>query len=470
MEKFKAPTPDDYKEAIAKMNSKDKDIWESSIYVKNVGIAVPLGMYFYCMPECDIQVLSSVIGNCNAIHSCYLSPFINITNTKCFQVRYDTKRFGKSVGAIVDNPKLYRIESLSLDKLELGKFKKCKHRFNKHSDIRCSENESRLYNFPYSYALLTDYMNTPLEIRYNLCKTPDNYFKVICDSMISDKGSYMLAVENYKFDESGTMEGMSSTAPTEIPVSSSAYASWSSTQKAQTNQQLINNLATFSQANQFTQESVSMQGTQLQDRSKLDQIGNVAGMLGSLLSLNLGGIAQGGMNILRTAQQTNQGLENLNMQSDHAHRNFELAQRNAIGMKNAQIKDIQNTPRTMMSTGSDVLFSLKKSESKIDLIRYSVDYYNKERLALYFAMFGYKINRVIKIDIRSRIDYNYIKTVGCNIVSRKGGRRIPKDHLRKLSEIFDSGITFWHVTRGHKVFQDYTYENYEYEVWKEINE
>lgn len=468
MKKFKIPSAYDYDEAIRKMQSRSKDDWRTDMKIKNLGLAVPLGMYYYSIPSTKVPQLSSVIGNCNAVHSCYLSPFLNVTNMKCFKVKYDTKRFGKSVGAVEENPELYRIDELDVGTMEIATLQKYKNkRLMKNLTFRSSNNESRLLNFPYSYGILTDYMNTPMEVRYHLCKGSKTSFRIICDSMVSDKGSYLLGVEDYKNDQTGALEGITSTAPTEIPVSSSAYSQWSSTQKAQSNQELMSNIATLSQANQFTQESTGLESSQAIDKSRLDQVGNIASGIGSLLSLNFGGVAQSGINLLRTAQQREQTLAKLNLQSDHAHRNFELAQKNAIGYRNAQIKDIQNTPRSMMSTGSDVLFSLKKANTRIDFVRYSVDEYNKERLGLYFAMFGYKLNRVSKIDIYSRIDYNYIKTVGCNIVSKRGGRRIPKDHLRKLSEIFDSGITFWHVTRGNRVYLDYRYENYETKFWEE---
>lgn len=57
----------------------------------------------------------------------------------------------------------------------------------------------------------------------------------------------------------------------------------------------------------------------------------------------------------------------------------------------------------------------------------------------YFTMFGYKTNRIKIPNITGRKTFNFIKTIDCNIDAS-----IPQDHLSKIRNIFNSGITLWH--------------------------
>ena len=70
----------------------------------------------------------------------------------------------------------------------------------------------------------------------------------------------------------------------------------------------------------------------------------------------------------------------------------------------------------------------------------------------YFSLVGYKVNRVKYPNITGRQNWNYVKTVGCNIE----GTEIPEKDINKLKEMFDKGITFWH---NYSNFRDYSATN-----------
>lgn len=438
------------------------DNWKNDINVTGINKSLPLGMYYYFVDEEEIQNLSGIIGNCNAIVSCWFTPLIEKEDLELFKIKYDTERFGKAVGSLDDTPFVYRIAEFKSNVKTLGKFKKYDVK-RPNSELRDYRNESRLLNFPYSYALLYDNINIPLEIRYHEIYPydSDNEFKISCNTMVSDKGCYSLFVPGLKGDHLGLMECMISSSPTEIPVSSSAYAQWSSTQKASTNQSLLNNLQSLSQANAFTQEDVTLKKEQTGVNTLLGLGSTIMSGVGSAMGGNIGGVLGSVLGGVQQGVNYGQTMDNLNLRSDHSHRAYALGQKQAIGTKNAMIKDLNNTPRTMMSTGSDVLFSLKTSGTTIKLYRYKITKTYAERLGDYFAMFGYKQNKVMSVNLRSRRDYNYIQTMGANITSKPSRRRIPKDHLRKLTEIFDNGITIWHIDRNKGLFQNYTYDNKE---------
>ena len=69
----------------------------------------------------------------------------------------------------------------------------------------------------------------------------------------------------------------------------------------------------------------------------------------------------------------------------------------------------------------------------------------------YFNMFGYKVNSVKLPNITGRTYWNYVKTIGCNIIGD-----IPQNDLQKIKDMFNNGVTLWHDP-SH--FLDYSLNN-----------
>ena len=69
----------------------------------------------------------------------------------------------------------------------------------------------------------------------------------------------------------------------------------------------------------------------------------------------------------------------------------------------------------------------------------------------YFTMFGYKVSTVKKPNITGRRNWNYIKTINCNIEAY-----IPQGDLLEIKDLFDKGITIWH---NPSTFLDYSQNN-----------
>ena len=57
----------------------------------------------------------------------------------------------------------------------------------------------------------------------------------------------------------------------------------------------------------------------------------------------------------------------------------------------------------------------------------------------YFDMFGYKVNTVKVPNLTGRINWNYVKTIDCNIVAD-----IPQKDLQEIKDMFNKGVTLWH--------------------------
>lgn len=69
----------------------------------------------------------------------------------------------------------------------------------------------------------------------------------------------------------------------------------------------------------------------------------------------------------------------------------------------------------------------------------------------YFSAYGYKVNSFKIPNIRGRLNWNYVKTIDCNLTGN-----IPQLDLEKIKQQFDNGVTFWHHTN---TFLDYSQSN-----------
>lgn len=56
-----------------------------------------------------------------------------------------------------------------------------------------------------------------------------------------------------------------------------------------------------------------------------------------------------------------------------------------------------------------------------------------------FLATGYKVNTVEIPQLITRENWNYIKTIDINITGS-----IPQEHLEKIKNIFNTGVTLWH--------------------------
>lgn len=61
------------------------------------------------------------------------------------------------------------------------------------------------------------------------------------------------------------------------------------------------------------------------------------------------------------------------------------------------------------------------------------------RIDNYMSMFGYKVNETKVPNLKSRRNWNYIQTIGINIVGN-----IPQEAISFLKNIYNNGITIWH--------------------------
>ena len=69
----------------------------------------------------------------------------------------------------------------------------------------------------------------------------------------------------------------------------------------------------------------------------------------------------------------------------------------------------------------------------------------------YFSMYGYQTNRLKLPNLNTRSNWNFVKTINCNITGN-----IPQKDLLEIKGLFNRGITLWH---NASTFLDYSQAN-----------
>lgn len=116
-----------------------------------------------------------------------------------------------------------------------------------------------------------------------------------------------------------------------------------------------------------------------------------------------------------------------------------------------QIREAKMTPDSAKgnTSGGDINFSLNETGFKLFRITIRAEY--AKMIDDYFSCFGYKVNILKTPNITGRTNWNYVKTVGCNVTADA-----PQDDIEEIRKLLDRGITFWHTTQ---YFLDYSQTN-----------
>lgn len=102
------------------------------------------------------------------------------------------------------------------------------------------------------------------------------------------------------------------------------------------------------------------------------------------------------------------------------------------------------------SNGGDVLFAIANAMN-FNYQRKRIKSQYAKIIDEYFSMFGYKTNRVKVPNMNNRSNWNFIKTIDCNVIGD-----IPQNDLEEYRKLFDDGITLWH---NASTFLDYSQTN-----------
>ena len=389
---------------------------------------LPLGYYYYYIPANDLQY-GKFLGVCDAIESITYNAFLTDNNVTYIEATYDKDRYGTINSGTCT---VRRIMSASEIQEELSNSINI---FNRDTPY-----DIKLQLYPYTYFLITDYMNEPLLVKPQLVYNTDNKL-VIKIETTAISGRYRLYVENNKNDSSGKLEGITNNMTYQLPVTSSAYSQFYASSMSSFNTNVTNSLIENDMTLRQNTNTATLNAKQSEFNTGLTAIA-------SLLTGNLGGAVSNGISMIQQQEKLDNLLNNLNEQN-------RVKENEIISSKNAKINDLLNTPNSIKTAGNDSVFNLMLNNRKIDVIKYTITPQYKKRINNYFKRYGYAFNDYAIPDIYSRQHYNFLKCSVCHLISDT----IPREHQEEIKQIFETGITMWHLENGVKPL-DYSTPNH----------
>ena len=125
----------------------------------------------------------------------------------------------------------------------------------------------------------------------------------------------------------------------------------------------------------------------------------------------------------------------------------------AFGILNSLAEVYQHSFNPIQASGNVNSGDVTYSSGKLTFTGYFMTIKNEYAKIIdqYFSAYGYKVNTYKIPNITGRTNWNYVKTIGCNIVGD-----IPQTDIEKIKEIFNNGITLWH---NPTTFLDYSQNN-----------
>lgn len=162
--------------------------------------------------------------------------------------------------------------------------------------------------------------------------------------------------------------------------------------------------------------------------------------LSALGSLNIGGaignaVGGGATTMLDYSQAT----KNANNDLGNASLMNSVNYQNEITSLMASVKDASVQPNTAKGDTSSCGLDLARRTATFFIEQTQIKPEYAKKIDMYFQMFGYKVNRVGKPNMRSRARWNYVKTVNSNVYGT-----IPFEDVQALNELFNNGLTIWH--------------------------
>ena len=394
---------------MSKINALDSD----SANMNNI----PMGYYYYYIPYNNLEY-GKYLGVCDAIESLTYNPFLNDDNVTYLEATYDKDRYGAiNSGSCT----VKRIMSCSKIEMELCNYIDL---FDLDTTF-----DIKLQLYPFTYFIITDYMNEPLLIKPQLVYNTDNKLVVKIETT-AISGRYRLFVKNNKNDGDGKLEGITNNMTYQLPVSSTAYSQFYATSMSSFNTNVSNSLIENDMTLRQNTNTATLNTKQSEFNAGLSAIA-------SILTGNLTGAVSNGVTLIQQQEKFDNFLNNLNEQN-------RVKENEIISSKNAKINDLLNTPNSIKTAGNDSVFNMMLNNRKIDVIKYTITPQYKKRINNYFKRYGYAFNDYAIPNIYSRKNFNFLKCNVCYLISET----IPREHQEELKQIFESGITLWHLENG----------------------
>ena len=124
-----------------------------------------------------------------------------------------------------------------------------------------------------------------------------------------------------------------------------------------------------------------------------------------------------------------------------------------FGIANSLAEIYQHTFNSIQASGNVNSGDVTYTAGKLTFSGYFMTIKREYAMIIdqYFSAYGYKVNTYKLPNIYGRSNWNYVKTIGCNIIGD-----IPQNDIEKIKGIFNNGVTLWH---NPSTFLDYSQNN-----------
>ena len=327
---------------------------------------------------------------------------------------------------------------------------------DKYSSLKSGITESKLLMYPYSYIQMTDLQGNAFTIKNEYVDGNSLNVAIRSSLDISNKVSY--TIENYLNNSQLSNElyldnGIINSQPSRLTIIDDYMAAYIQGNMNTINQNILATQQQSSLNNQIASNTAQANTAVTDTRNRANMLnagtGAVAGTIGSAIvggpALALASAVQGMGNVAQTtvsnmANSRVTELENENM-IENTRLRGELANQQAVAGAMAKMQDAKSMADNVTLQGGDTYFNYGYENLGCKIISYQITPEYINLLQDYFGKYGYKVHRVKIPNIHTRESWNYIQTVGANIVGN-----IPQMFIDALEQLFNQGITIWHTT------------------------
>lgn len=291
---------------------------------------------------------------------------------------------------------------------------------------------NKLYCYPYNYLTLNFNGNSKLYRFENFADRNDIAFSFI--SELNPNPTCLCSPMNYRQYNQNNRNNLDAFVLKGYPILSTRtdyFNAW----LAQNSQTLSLNLQSLTTNNMYDNLSNNMSQLSNIVGLGLNTVDGFLGLAGQTESNSMLPIASTEMGIMSGIGRSisNAGQMSLTKQRNNA--NYELNTKLALAQQTKQqlVPDIISTG----SSGATYLaYSLYQNGFYTN---FCIKPEYAKRIDDYFSMFGYSTNEVKIPNTNTRPNWNYVKTIGANILAN-----IPQEDLEYIKSLFDNGITLWH--------------------------
>lgn len=299
---------------------------------------------------------------------------------------------------------------------------------------------NKLMCYPYTFITVTNGEGSNIVLKRELNNNASNTFTFILDGVLSKNPIFTLTPKSYTTHGNKYVDSISCGGFGLCSWNNDNYANWFAQHQNTIRSQSENATASYKASN-------TVAGNNYNNALYNNDIGTAKGVMSTIgnalgiFSVNalgaIGNTAESGVN---TLLDYNKGVANANNDLANTSLLNKTNYSNTIRSLMASVEDAKVQPNTCNGDTSGCGLDLARGTNTFYIEEMTITAQYAKAIDMFFQMFGYKVNRIGKPDLRSRKKWNYIQTVGCNV----RGDNIPTEDLDAINQMFDNGLTVWH--------------------------